>query len=164
GTVSANTATNAATHQQQTLTMGPDLYDPNGSLNNAAYLGTGATINATNLAIFPNAFEHRFLQAEQDWFRVVAQSTGTMDFQIYFNQYAGFLPGNGELQIQVYDSKGNQIADFGVNDQTSDQRRRIPVVAGETYYLQVYGVSQDPTKFPQNAAAADVFDPNNATV
>ncbi|HWB14429.1 MAG TPA: DUF4214 domain-containing protein [Pirellulales bacterium] len=164
GTVSANTATNAATHQQQTLTMGPDLYDPNGSLNNAAYLGSGATINATNLAIFPNAFEHRFLQAEQDWFRVVAQSTGTMDFQIYFNQYAGFLPGNGELQIQVYDSAGNQIADFGVNDQTSDQRRRIPVVAGETYYLQVYGVSQDPTKFPQNPAAPDVFDPNNATV
>jgi hypothetical protein len=164
GIVSANTATNAATHQQQTLTLGPDLYDPNGSLNNAAYLGSGATINASNLAIFPNAFEHKFLQAEQDWFRVVAQSTGTMDFQVYFNQYAGFLPGNGELQIQVYDANGNEITSFGVNDQTSDQRRRIPVVAGETYYLQVYGVSQDPTKFPQNGAAPDVFDPNNATV
>jgi hypothetical protein len=162
GTVSPDTVTNGT--NQQTLTIGPDMYDPNSSRNNAAYLGSGATINATNLAIFPNAFEHQFLQAEQDWFRVVAQSTGTMDFQVYFNQYAGFLPGNGQLQIQVYDSSGNEITHFGVNDQTSDERRRIPVVAGETYYLQVYGVSQDPTKFPQNAAAPDVFDPNNATV
>ncbi len=164
GIVSANTATNAATHQQQTLTKGPDLYEPNNSLNNAAYLGTGAAINASNLAIFPNAFEHKFLQADQEWFRVVAQSTGTLDFQIYFNQYAGFLPGNGELQVQVYDAAGHEITDFGVNNQTSDQRRLIPVVAGETYYLQVYGVSQDPTKFPQNPAAPDVFDPNNATI
>jgi hypothetical protein len=159
GTIQASTAVNAATHQQQTLTMGPDLSDPNGSLNNAAFLGSGASINATNLTIFPNAFEHRFLQAEQDWFRVVAQSTGTMDFQVYFNQYAGFLPGGGELQIQVYDAAGAQIASFGVNDADSDQRRRIPVVAGETYYLQVYGVTQNPAFVP-----ADGFDPANATV
>ena len=162
--VNAETTTNPVNHTQQTLTLGPDLYDPNGSLNNAAYLGTGAAINATNLAIFPNAFEHKFLQAEQDWYRVVAQSTGTMDFDVYFNQYAGFLPGSGQLQIQVYDAQGNLITGFGVNDQTTDERRRIPVVAGETYYLQVYGVSQDPTKFPTNPAAPDVFDPANATV
>ncbi|HUY90682.1 MAG TPA: DUF4214 domain-containing protein [Pirellulales bacterium] len=159
GIVQASTAVDATTHQQQTLTMGPDLSDPNGSLNNAAYLGSGASINATNLTIFPNAFEHRFLQAEQDWFRVVAQFTGTMDFQVYFKQYAGFLPGGGELQIQVYDAAGNQITSFGVNDTDSDQRRRIPVVAGETYYLQVYGITQDPTFTPP-----DGFDPTNATV
>ena len=82
-----------------------------------------------------------------------------MDFQVYFKQYAGFLPGGGELQIQVYDAAGNQIANFGVNDTNSDQRRRIPVVAGETYYLQVYGITQNPAFTP-----ADGFDPTNATV
>ncbi|HEV7224294.1 MAG TPA: hypothetical protein VGN42_16415, partial [Pirellulales bacterium] len=77
GTIQASTAVNAVTHQQQTLTMGPDLSDPNGSLNNAAFLGSGASINAT-------------------------------------------------MQIQVYDAAGNPIANFGVNDTDSNQRRRIP--------------------------------------
>ncbi|HEX5499854.1 MAG TPA: hypothetical protein VFX03_11525, partial [Thermomicrobiales bacterium] len=34
---------------------------------------------------------------------------------------------------------GNVITAFGVNDSDNDERRRIPVVAGETYYLHVFG-------------------------
>ena len=45
---------------------------------------------------------------------------GTLDFQVYFNQVNEFLPGAGDLQIQVYDSDGTLIAgngpNFGINN------------------------------------------------
>ncbi|MEX0713059.1 MAG: DUF4214 domain-containing protein [Pirellulales bacterium] len=125
------------------LILGPDNYEPNEFRANAAFLGAASVHDVVNLSVFPNAFEHRFVVADQDWFRVVAQHTGTMDFQVYFQQIPEFLPGAGDLQIEVRDKAGNVIAGFGVNDfagsPNADERRRIPVVAGETYYLQVQG-------------------------
>jgi hypothetical protein len=144
GNVQANVV-GGGTLAAQTLVMGPDVYDPNGSPATAVYLGSGSVINASNLAIFPNAFENppfpSLVQAEQDWFRVVAQTTGTLDFQIYFTEYANFLPGSGDLNIQVTDAVGNPITTFGTDTAgtTNNDRRRIPVVAGETYYLHVLG-------------------------
>jgi hypothetical protein len=131
------------------LVLGPDLYEQNEFRANAAFLGVGSSINVVNVSIFPNAFEHRFVVADQDFFRVVAQQTGTLDFQVYFNELSEFLPGQGNLQIEVLDADGTVIAgggpNFGTNDgaadfSTDDERIRIPVVAGQTYYLRVFGL------------------------
>jgi hypothetical protein len=129
------------------LILGPDNYEQNEFLSTAAYLGSGSTINVDNLAIFPNVFEHRFVTPDQDWFRVVAQQTGTIDFQVYFRQFlangAGSIPGGGNLEIEAYDVDGTRIDNvaptFGTNDTDADERIRIPVVAGQAYYLHVFG-------------------------
>jgi hypothetical protein len=45
--------------------------------------------------------------------------------------------------MELYDADGTLIVDgtgaFGVNDATNDERIRIPAVAGQTYYLRVFG-------------------------
>jgi Ca2+-binding RTX toxin-like protein len=131
------------------LILGADLYEQNEFRANAAFLGSGSAVNVVNVSIFPNAFEHRFVQSDQDCFRVVAQQTGTLDFQVYFRQLNEFLPGRGNLQIQVLDADGTVIAgsgpNFGTNDgpgdfSVDDERIRIPVVAGQTYYLRAFGL------------------------
>ena len=71
------------------LILGPDNFEQNEFLANAKFLGSAAAINVPNLAIFPNAFEHRFVVADHDWFRVVAEKTGTLDFQVYHQLYRG---------------------------------------------------------------------------
>ncbi len=127
------------------LILGPDMYEQNEYRATAAYLGSGQVINVENLAIFPNAEEHRFVPEDQDYFRVVAEKTGTLDFQVYFRMFdAGLLPAGGNINIEVLDVDGTVIAgtvvtNFGLPDATPDARVRIPVVAGQTYYLHVSG-------------------------
>ncbi len=157
GVVQPVVVTNATTKQSQELVLGPDPNQPNNSLDTATYLGSGSTINANNLVIFPNAVEHTFVQADQSYFRVVAQQTGTLDLQVYFTEQAGFLPNNGELQILAYDQNGNVITGFGTNASNSNgQRVRIPVVAGETYYLRVFGLA--------NSGTVGTYDSGSLTV
>ncbi len=129
------------------LILGPDVYEQNEYVQTAAYIGSGEALNVTNLAIFPNATEHPGVPADQDYFRFVADTTGTMDFQVYFNVYADtLLPAGGNIDIEVLDVAGNVVAgggDFGNHDDTADARVRVPVVAGQTYYLHVYGATED---------------------
>jgi hypothetical protein len=142
--VSPNVATRLVGGQAvpNLLILGPDNFEPNEFVSTPAFLGTAGVINQAHLALFPNSVEHRFVPADLDVFRVVAQQTGTLDFQVYFTQVPEFLPGSGNVQINVLDEQGNVINNFGVNDFTAnDERRRIPVVAGETYYLQVFGAN-----------------------
>src|SRR5262249_55497538 len=109
------------------LILGPDTYEPNESRLTPADLGSFHTVNVPHLAIFPDANEHPGVPADQDWFRVVADATGTLDFQVRFKQYnPALLPGGGNLNIEVTDAAGNVIAGFGVNDATDDERVRIP--------------------------------------
>ena len=142
--VAPNVANNANGDPLE-LVLGADNYEPNEFRQISAYLGSGDAINVSNLAIFPNADEHplpQFTVRDRDFFRVVAKETGILDFQVYFTTvgFEEFLPGKGDLQIQVRDDVGNIITSFGVNDFTAnDERRRIPVVAGQTYYLEVFG-------------------------
>ena len=70
------------TDDTQLLVLGPDNYEQNESRSTSAYLGSGDVINVTDLAISPNATEHRFVPADQDYFRVVAEVTGTLDVQL----------------------------------------------------------------------------------
>jgi hypothetical protein len=129
------------------LILGPDLFEENEFRTTAAFLGTGATINVHNLAIFPNATEHRFVPADVDYFRVVAEMTGTLDFTIFFRMFdPDLFPAGGNLNIRVLDSDGTVIGGtgtFGIQDATPNARVRIPAVAGQTYYLHVAGVNSD---------------------
>jgi len=142
--------------QPNLLILGPDLNEPNqnplqvpvpGTTFNATVLGSGSTINVQNAAIFPNSQEFPFVPADQDYYRLVAQNTGTLDFQVYFNLYDSTLfPQGGTLNIQVLDVNGNVIASgtpasFGSVGSTANARIRIPVVAGQTYFLHVFGAN-----------------------
>ena len=144
--VSANVPLNPDTNTSDTnlLILGPDLSEENETRDTSTFLGSAETINVDNLAIFPNAFEHVGVPKDNDYFRVVAQKTGTLDFQVYFKELNNLVPGNGDLNIQVLDDDGTVIAGtgaFGNNEPApdNDERVRIPAVAGQTYYLRVYG-------------------------
>ncbi len=152
-------------NQPNLLILGPDLNEPNqnpvnGSPFNATFLGSGPTINVNNAAIFPNNAEFPFVPADQDYYRVVAQNTGTLDFQVYFNLFdSALFPAGGNLNIQVLDVNGNVIAagapaSFGSVGTTANARIRIPVVQGQTYYLRVFGANTDGS---QNAAVVNGY-------
>ncbi len=128
------------------LIMGPDVYEPNNFQATSAFLGSGATLQLLNAAIFPNSSEFPGVPADQDYYRVVAQTTGTLDFQVYFTVYStALLPAGGELNLQVLDSAGDVIGAapgvFGAQGTTANARVRIPAVAGQSYYLRVFGAT-----------------------
>ena len=112
--------------QPNLLVMGPDLYEPNDQQANATFLGSGATLQIQHASIFPNSAEFAggvltpLVPADQDFYRVVAQSTGTLDFQVYFQLYdPTLLPAGGNLALEVLDAAGDVIA-----------RTAIPAVFG----------------------------------
>jgi Ca2+-binding RTX toxin-like protein len=134
-----------------------DSYESNDTRLNATFLGSGDAINV-DPTIDPGAdpaivgFD---LPGDEDWYRIVAQSTGDLDIRVFHlpqgtlpNGRAG-LPGDGNLDIAVYDIDGLPLTSpiagtgvFGVNDATEDERIRIPAVQGQTYYLRVRGTPQ----------------------
>jgi len=136
-----------------------DPFENNNALPIATYLGSGAVINV-DPTVDPGGDDIFELPGDWDWYRVVAAETGTLDFQVYFEEIAALangragLPGNGNLDIEVYDVNGTLIAgggpNFGANDGAGElnvdgdtfaenERIRIPAVAGQTYYLRVFG-------------------------
>jgi len=123
-----------------------DPFESNDNRFNATYLGSGHVLNL-DPTIDPGPISDPFgdgqnLSGDRDFYRVVAETTGTMDFQIYFREVVG-LPNNGNLDINVRDANGNIINGFGTNDSDDDERVRIPVVEGQTYYLEVFGNNGD---------------------
>ena len=127
------------------LVMGPDANEPNDFQSIATFLGSGATLQIQHASIFPNNAQFPGIPGDQDYYQVVAQSTGTLDFQVYFNLYTGLLPAAGELDLQVLDAAGDVIAaapgTFGAQGATANARVRIPAVAGQSYYLHVFGAT-----------------------
>ncbi len=144
------------------LLLGPDLYEPNETLGNAAFLGSGANINVQHASIFPNSSENPPTPADQDYYRVVAAQTGILDFQVYFRLYhVALLPQGGVLNVQVLDPLGNVIgmasagaAGFGALEALSDARVRIPAVAGQTYYVRIFGANPPVTGIDQPPAGS----------
>ncbi len=138
--VTPNVAVNAGV--PQLLVFGPDASEPNEFLTTATHLGTGESINVDNLAIFPVLGEHPGVPADVDFFQAVAQQTGTLDVTAFFEIYdAALLPGGGQLGLRVLDAAGNVIGGgtFGNPDATPNARVRVPVVAGQTYFINVFG-------------------------
>jgi hypothetical protein len=128
------------------LVMGPDIYEPDNAEGNAAFVGSGSTLQIQRGAIFPNNTEFPGVPADSDYYRVVAQATGTLDFQVYFRTFStALLPGGGQLNLQAFDVNGNVIASapglFGADPGTGNARIRIPAVAGQSYFLRVLGSS-----------------------
>jgi hypothetical protein len=137
------------------LIMGPDLNEPNEFRPHATFLGSGSVVQEYHATIFVPAGEFSLIPADQDYYRVVAEKTGILDVRVFFNQYsAELLPGGGDLSIEVRDATGDLMtsmfggARVGSNNDDSTEsaglveaaeRARFPVVAGQTYYLRVFG-------------------------
>lgn len=134
------------------LTLGPDMYEENEYRQTAAILGTADVINLMNLSIFPNMYEHAGVPADQDWYAVKAEKTGTLDIGISFRTFpTDLLPSGGQLGIEVVDEDGFVIAGdgtfvidivpsgFGAYDGDPDARVRFPAIAGQTYRFRVFG-------------------------
>ena len=134
------------------LILGPDMYEQNEYYQTASILGTADVINLQNLAIFPNMDEHPGVPADQDWFAVKAENTGTLDIAISFRTFdPDIFPAGGQLGIQVVDSTGAVVAGngtfvvdivtegFGAYDADPNARVRFPALAGQTYYVQIFG-------------------------
>ncbi|MCY2986578.1 MAG: dockerin type I domain-containing protein [Planctomycetota bacterium] len=100
------------------LVMGPDTNEPNEFRATSTFLGSGPVVQEYHAAIFPRFGEHPAVPADQDFFKVVAQKTGTLDFQVYFNQYSlDLLPNGGDLSIEVQDGRGHVVPPtFGYNE------------------------------------------------
>ena len=138
------------------LVMGPDLNEPNDFLTTATFLGSGATLQIQHATITPQNTPITGLPADNDYYRVVAQQTGTLDFQVFFQIFSTtLLPAGGNLNLQVLDAAGNVIATasggaaaFGAVGATGNARIRIPVVAGQSYFLRVFGAKPDGTPYP----------------
>ncbi|WP_425614911.1 dockerin type I domain-containing protein [Anatilimnocola sp. NA78] len=163
-------------------------YDPreqNGQLTNATFLGNGvADLQGTidpgidpDGAAVPPGFG---LPGDEDWYRVVANATGTLDFQVYFRELAALangragLPGNGNLDIAVYDADGlvsgvplaiAGLGTFGTNDggaeldtaPNANERVRIPAVQGQTYYLRIAGATLTADGTPNVSPAVNAY-------
>ena len=128
-----------------------DPFEANDQLFSATFLGSGANINV-DPTIDPGPGDLSG-PGDQDWYRFVADSTGTLDVQIMFTSQGTLgngrtgLPGNGNLDLNAFDVAGNLITGFGSNENTAtdvDERIRIPVVAGQTYFVQVVAGATNP--------------------
>ncbi len=131
------------------IVMGPDMNEPNEFLGTATFLGSGPNLQIQHASIYPN---NNGVAPDQDFYRVVAAQTGTLDFQVYFRRLdPAIISGQGTLLVQVMDSAGAVIGSagvgvaqvFGAAGVTGDARVRIPVVAGQNYYLRVVGITTD---------------------
>ncbi|HND52074.1 MAG TPA: hypothetical protein PLV92_06750, partial [Pirellulaceae bacterium] len=164
-----------------------DTFEYNDDRFTASYLGVNSSINVDpnidpGAVLFP--FDGMAIPGDSDWYRLGAEVTGTMDFQVFFEEISNIvssgrpgLPNNGNLNIEVYDVDGTLIAGnnpllWGSNDSVNEldtdgdafnenERVRIPVVQGQTYYLRVFGVGTAINAYNitvQNEAPPVVFD------
>ena len=91
------------------------------------------------------------MPADQDYYRVVAQTTGTLDFQVYFKLYPGSAAAGGNLALEVLDAAGTSSPirrrrpPSARSARTGDARIRIPAVAGQSYWLHVFGANANGT-------------------
>ncbi|MDP7020419.1 MAG: hypothetical protein QGG36_31765, partial [Pirellulaceae bacterium] len=130
-----------------------DPLENNDTLPSATFLGGDHDINV-DPTIDPGSVGAPFnLPGDEDFYQVTASHTGTVDFQVYFeeigtlaNTRAG-LPGDGALTIRAYDADGTLIG-TGTNFTNSNgdvigRRLVIPSVEDQTYYLRVSGTTTD---------------------
>jgi Ca2+-binding RTX toxin-like protein len=178
-------AVNNAANGPQLAVFKHDPFESNDDRFNATHVGANETVNI-DPTIDPGPVANPFgdnqnLPGDQDFYRVVADVNGILDFQVYFRQVPTLasgrpgLPNNGNLDIEVLDVGGNVITGFGNNDATSDERVRIPAVAGQTYFLRVFGngvainnynitITNHPPTVPYDLELNDILQVGTVTV
>ncbi|MGI9428021.1 MAG: hypothetical protein ACR2NM_05145, partial [Bythopirellula sp.] len=131
-----------------------DPFESNNTLPNATFLGSGPTINV-DPTIDPGGIPQFGVPGDNDFYQFVAQETGTLDLQIYFEPIAALangrpgLPADGELIVTVLDSDGVPVAIATASDLLDPnaikigERVTVPVVRNNTYYLRVEGEAAD---------------------
>jgi hypothetical protein len=120
------------------LILDPDSNEPNDS-----------PATATRLATFPAQVLHANVTdspPDQDFYRIVPRTTGTVDVQVAF-RLLPLVQGMGLLSAEVQDAAGNLVAKvpgtFSMTGAAGGLRFRLPVVAGQTYYLRVFNATHD---------------------
>ncbi|HAB11838.1 MAG TPA: hypothetical protein DCE47_09125, partial [Planctomycetaceae bacterium] len=117
-----------------------DGFESNDSLPNATFLGSGANLNV-DPTIDPAGFSAFGIPGDEDWYQFTPSETGTLDIQVSFEEVGTLgntndgLPGDGNLDIAVFDSNGDPVATSTSTD--DNERITVPVVEDEVYYLQV---------------------------
>ena len=102
-----------------------DRFEPNGTLATAAIIGAGPGVHLDNLSL-QNA-------GQQDWYKFQLIRPDEIDVNL------GFVPANGELSLDVYDSADNVIAAGSPTVDGSTAALTNALAAG-TYYVQISGV------------------------
>lgn len=130
-----------------------DPFEANNTLQTATFLGAGPTINV-DPTIDPGGGGPFGIPGDADFYQFVAQETGTLDFQLFFQPIAALgngnagLPGNGELNATFFDNDGVPIAGIGGSGPLNmtdgagakiGERITIPVVENQTYFVRVQG-------------------------
>ena len=140
--------------QGQLVVFKNDPFEANNTLQTATFLGAGPTINV-DPTIDPGGQVLPFpIPGDADFYQFVAQETGTLDFQLFFEPVGVLgngnpgLPGGGELNATFFDSDGAPIAGIGgsgasnMTDGTGakiGERITVPVVRNQTYFVRVQG-------------------------
>lgn len=128
-----------------------DPFEANNTLPNATFLGAGPTINV-DPTIDPAGIPAFGIPGDNDFFQFVAQETGTLDVQLYFEPIGELangrpgLPADGELLVNVLDADGVMVLPIPTATDLLDplgnkigERITVPVVRNNTYYLRVQG-------------------------
>ncbi|MBY0589471.1 hypothetical protein K2X85_20030 [bacterium] len=106
------------------ISPGPDSFENNDSLATASVIG--------NVGSYYNgSLTSQYL--DDDYFRFTAASTGIASVLV------NFARDYGDLDLSLYNGAGNLLQTF--SSSSDDERGSIPVTAGQTYYVRVFGVA-----------------------
>ncbi len=140
-----------------------DPFESNNTRPNATFLGSGPTVNV-DPTIDPSGIPEFGVPGDNDFYQFVAQETGTLDLQLYFETIGTLangrpgLPVDGDLIATVLDSDGVPVSIatasdlLDPNDIKIGKRVVVPVVRNNTYYLRVEGQVGD-----NNITAINVY-------
>ena len=141
----------------------PDTLEPNNHAELATSLGTLTGMVERAGTIDPAGDPSGGQAADVDWFRFQAPYTGLIDIALRFEEVAlragrAGLPGQGNLDLHVYNASGSLLAgngpSFGTNDGPAeinadgepdgeDERIRMPMVKDAVYLVRVSGRTSD---------------------
>ena len=102
-----------------------DRFEPNDTFSQATNLGVLGSRNETNVSIhFPD---------NGDYYRFTPGGTGNLTIDVSFHDE------DGNIDIALFDSE-RLLLEESISD-SDNERIVFQVVAGETYYLRIYGVA-----------------------
>jgi hypothetical protein len=120
-----STLVNSSTHNFIT----EDSLKSNNSLQTATVLGSLLKVTVQDVSIFD--------VGDEDFYRYTAPNTGRLEIR----EFHISSPGN-DINIQVLDRIGANITPLGQGVGTGNvEQIVIPVVAGETYFVRVFGIN-----------------------